>query len=197
MSRKTGETVMTAPLGQQLAVILHDPLAYLHVLATSVTERAPVYALQIVGRFGWNAILLPLLAYPLALAMLGAAVLSGSAMRFSLGQRLWWLAIVAGVALLIETAMYLTGTPLGADYVQGTQGRYFLPLLPLALMAFMPEEPPLRGARMLFAGSALLLLSVAAATAFDSFWVHGFVTADGMPAHRSLTRALTLPSPRW
>jgi len=195
-SRKTGETVMTAPLGQQLAVILRDPLAYLHILATSVTERAPVYALQIVGRFGWNAILLPLLAYPLALAMLGAAILNGSGIRFSLGQRLWWLAIVAGVALLIETAMYLTGTPLGADYIQGTQGRYFLPILPLALMAFMPAEP-IRGARALFAGSALLLLSIAAATTLDSFWVHGFVTADGMPPHHSLTRALTLPSPRW
>lgn len=196
VSRKTGETVMTAPLGQQLAVILRDPLAYLHILATSITERAPVYALQIVGRFGWNAILLPLLAYPLALAMLGAAILSGSGMRFSLGQRLWWLVIVAGVALLIETAMYLTGTPLDADYIQGTQGRYFLPLLPLALMAFMPAES-IRGAPALFAGSALLLLSIAAATVFDSFWVHGFVTADGMPPHHSLTRALTLPSPRW
>ena len=86
VSRKTGETVMTAPLGKQLAVILHDPLAYLHVLTTSVTERAPVYALQIVGRFGWNAILMPLLAYPLALLMLGAAVFSGSHMRFRWGR---------------------------------------------------------------------------------------------------------------
>lgn len=196
VSRKTGETVMTAPLGQQLAVILRDPLAYLHILTTSIVERAPVYALQIVGRFGWNAILLPLLAYPLALAMLAAAIFSGSAMRFSLGHRLWWLAIVAGVALLIETAMYLTGTPLGADYIQGTQGRYFLLLLPLALMAIMPAAP-IRGARPLFAGAALLLLLIAAATTFDSFWVHGFVTADGMPPHQSLTRALILPSPRW
>ncbi len=196
VSRKTGETVTTAPLAAQLAVILRDPLAYLHILATSIVERAPVYALQLVGRFGWNAILLPLLAYPLALLMLGGAILSASTMRFSLGQRLWWLAIAAGTALLIETAMYLTGTPLGADYIQGTQGRYFLPIMPLVLLALMPAEP-VRGAHMLFAGSALLLLSIAAATTFDSFWVHGFVTADGMPPHHSLSRALILPSPRW
>lgn len=196
VSRKTGETVMTAPLAQQLTVILRDPLAYLQLLAASMIERAPVYALQIAGRFGWNAILLPLLAYPLALLMLGAGICSGSAMRFSLGQRFWWLAIAAGVALLIETAMYLTGTPLGADYIQGTQGRYFLPLLPLALLALMPAAP-IGGARPLFAGTALLLLLIAAATAFDSFWVHGFITADGMPPHQSLMRALILPSPRW
>jgi len=195
-SRKTGEMTTTAPLADQLAVILRDPSGYIHVLFSSIVERTPVYALQIVGRFGWNAILLPLLAYPLALVMLGSAVLSGSTMRFPVGQRLWWLAVAAGIAILIETAMYLTGTPLGADYIQGTQGRYFLPILPLVLIALMPAAP-VRHARIVFAGSAILLLSIAVASAFDSFWVHGFVTADGMPPHDSLLRALTLPLPRW
>ncbi|WP_298395175.1 DUF2142 domain-containing protein [Sphingobium sp.] len=195
-SRKTGETMMTAPLSDQLSIIVANPLAYAHILASSVIERAPVYALQIVGRFGWNAILLPLLAYPLAMLMLGAGVASGSGARFGMGQRLWWLAVAAGVALLIETAMYLTGTPLGADYIQGTQGRYFLPLLPLVLLALSPADP-VRGAGRLFAIAAIPLLLIAAATVFDSFWVHGFITSDGMPPHSSLSRALFLPSPRW
>lgn len=195
-SRRTGETVMTAPLAAQLAIILRDPAAYLHVLTSSMIERAPVYALQIVGRFGWNAILLPLLAYPLATLMLGAGVASGAGARFGIGQRLWWLAVVAGGVLLIETAMYLTGTPLGADYIQGTQGRYFLPILPLVLLALSPDQP-VRGAQRLMALAALPLLLVAAATVYDSFWVHGFITSDGMPPHDSLLRALTLPSPRW
>lgn len=196
VSRKTGETTMTAPLADQLGFILHDPAAYMRTLFSSIAERAPVYALQIVGRFGWNAILLPLLAYPLALLMLTAALLSGLGMRFSIAQRIWWLTIAAGTALLIETAMYLTGTPLGADYIQGTQGRYFLPILPLALLALMPAGP-VRGARTLFACAALLLLLIAAATVIDSFWVHGFITADGMPPHRSVANALIFPSPRW
>ncbi|MDI1297399.1 MAG: DUF2142 domain-containing protein [bacterium] len=196
MSRKTGESVMTAPLAAQLGVILHDPQAYVRILFASIVERSPVYALQIVGRFGWNAILLPLIAYPLAAVMIGAGVLGGSGARFGIGQRLWWLAVAVGVALLIETAMYLTGTPLGADYVQGTQGRYFLPVLPLALLALMPDRP-VRGARTMFAASAILLSLIAVATAYDSFWVHGFITSDGMPPHDSRTRALLLPSPRW
>ena len=196
VSRRTGAAEMTAPLAAQLAIVTADPVAYAHILVSSIAERAPVYALQIVGRFGWNAILLPLLAYPLAAAMLGAAVLSGSGMRFGAGQRLWWLTVAIGVALLIETAMYLTGTPLGADYIQGTQGRYFLPLLPLVLLAIMPDQP-LRGARATFAVTAILLSLIAAATVIDSFWLHGFVTSDGMPPHGSVGRALLLPSPRW
>lgn len=196
MSRKTGETVLTAPLSAQLGVILADPLAYLRLLFASVLERSPVYAMQIVGRFGWNAILLPLAAYPLALLMLAAAVMSGSGMRITLGQRLWWLAIAAGGGLLIETAMYLTGTPYAADYIQGTQGRYFLPLLPLVLMAVMPENG-FKAARPVFAFAAPLLLVVAAVSAFDSFWIRGFITSDGMPPHERLRDAILLPSPRW
>jgi uncharacterized membrane protein len=195
-SRRTGETMMTAPLRDQLAIVLADPVAYARILLSSVIERAPVYALQIVGRFGWNAILLPLLAYPLAALMLGAGVASGSGARFGIAQRLWWLVVAAGVALLIETAMYLTGTPLGADYVQGTQGRYFLPVLPLLLLALSPADP-VRGAQRLLGITGIALLLIAAVTVFDSFWVHGFITSDGMPPHDGIARALLLPSPRW
>lgn len=195
-SRKTGETMMTAPLRDQLALILADPSAFAHILISSITERVPVYALQIVGRFGWNAILLPLLAYPLAVLMLGAGIAGGNGAHFGIVQRLWWLLIALGVALLIETAMYLTGTPLGADYIQGTQGRYFLPVLPLALIALSPAQA-IRGAQRLLMFSAIALGSIAAASAYDSFWVHGFITSDGMPPHQSIVRALLLPSPRW
>jgi uncharacterized membrane protein len=195
-SRKTGETMITAPLRDQLAIVLADPMGYARILAASVQERAPVYALQIVGRFGWNAILMPLLAYPLACLMLAASIASGVDERFGIAQRLWWLAIAAGVALLIETAMYLTGTPLGADYIQGTQGRYFLPVLPLVLMALSPESA-WRGVVRLRMWTAIALLLIAILTVFDSFWVHGFITSDGIPPHGSIARTLVLPSPRW
>ena len=46
-------------------------------------------------------------------------------------------------------------------------------------------------------GLAILLLMIAAVTVYDSFWVHGFITSDGMPPHQSLLRAFLLPSPRW
>jgi uncharacterized membrane protein len=195
-SRKTGESVMTAPLADQLGVILGDPAGYARVLITSMIERGPVYALQIVGRFGWNTILLPLLAYPLAALTLGSAILTGAGERFGFVQRLWWLAVAAGCVVLVETACYLIGTPYGADYIQGVQGRYFLPALPLVLLALMPSGA-LPHADRLFKWSALLLLAIGLLTALDSFWIHGFTSVDGMPPHSSLIRALFLPSPRW
>lgn len=196
VSRKTGEATTTAPLGDQLAVILADPLGYARIVTSSMTERAPVYLLQIIGRFGWNTILMPLIAYPLALLMLGAALLRGAGARFIWEQRLWWLAVAASCVLLVETALYLTGTPLAADYVQGVQGRYFLPVLPLALLALMPERG-FRHTDTLFAACACLLLAIGLLTALDSFWIHGFTSIDGMPPHGSPFRTLLLPSPRW
>ncbi|MDF0544380.1 DUF2142 domain-containing protein [Sphingobium sp. H39-3-25] len=200
VSRKTGELTITAPLAEQLSVVLRDPIGFLRILATSVAERSPVYVLQIVGRFGWNSILLPLVAYPLASCMLLAALLSGDRVQVTWGVRLWWLAIAVGAALLVETALYLTGTPLGADYVQGVQGRYFLPILPLALMAL--SFGSLRPAISRTAGRLCLCLAVALSlmavvTVWDAFWYHGFATYDGMPPSSGIMRSLFLPSHRW
>jgi uncharacterized membrane protein len=201
VSRKTGELVLTAPLADQLAVVLGDPIGYLHILMSSMAERAPVYGLQIVGRFGWNSILLPLAAYPLALLMLGSAWLGGEGPRAGLLQRLWWLSIAGGVAVLVETALYLTGTPLGANYIQGVQGRYFLPILPLAILAIMPAGgATMFGTRRMRRSGVLaasVLLAIAALTALDAFWIHGFVTHDGMPPGSGALRMILLPSQRW
>lgn len=199
-SRKTGDVTTTAPLSAQLAVVLADPLAYLRILVTSHVERLPVYALQIVGRFGWNAILLPLLAYPLALLMLASAVAGGTLPPLPRLTRLWWLLLAIGGIALVETALYLTGTPYAADYVQGVQGRYLLPFLPLILIALTPPAGFQRAgaaAQRVMAGASISLLAVALLTALDSFWVRGFTTGDGMPPMQGLARALVLPSPRW
>ncbi|HEY0084311.1 MAG TPA: DUF2142 domain-containing protein [Allosphingosinicella sp.] len=204
VSRKTGLQATTAPMADQLAIILADPLQYVRILLGSFTERFPVYVLQIVGRPGWNAFLLPLLAYPVAGLMIAAALCSGGGPRATWGQRLWWLLLAVGGAMLVETALYLTGTPYAADYVQGVQGRYFLPLLPLLLLAVMPQDvpQPWQGrARRVFAGSASLLLAVGLLSALDSFWLHGFATVEGMPpignGAGGAARGLLLPSPRW
>jgi uncharacterized membrane protein len=169
-----------------------------------MAERAPVYALQVVGRFGWNAILLPLFTYPLVFLMMFCALWGGDDHHIAAVRRIWWLALAFAGWVLIELALYLTGTPPGADYVQGVQGRYFLPLLPLVGLALIPgsRNRAFRNlARWGFAASAVLLLSIAFLTVLDSFWICGFVIWDGLPpitrSAAGFARALFLPSPRW
>ena len=51
-------------------------------------------------------------------------------------ERILFLIIYFGVLGLVMTAMLLGWTPNSSDIIQGVQGRYLLPVLPLALIAF-------------------------------------------------------------
>jgi uncharacterized membrane protein len=55
-------------------------------------------------------------------------------------QRLWILCMIAVTCLGMAMALYLAATPLGADHVEGLQGRYFIPLLLPAGLAVMPRR---------------------------------------------------------
>ena len=57
------------------------------------------------------------------------------------GKLLYILLTVLAVFVLIETALYLTWTPVGAGGVAGVQGRYFIEILPL-VMIFIKELLP-------------------------------------------------------
>lgn len=185
ISRRTLERTMTAQPADQLAQILAAPSTFIAILISSFAERLPVYVIQVIGRFGWNTVLLPLPLYGLGLLLLGTALIapSESAPRPTRWQRLWWLLLAIGMVVMIETALYLTGTPLGADYIQGTQGRYFLPFLPLVLLAL---SCPLQDnsavgaiARFAFPSMALILNISAMAVVIDAFWISGVVRGTG------------------
>jgi len=184
VSRRTLEQAVTARPGEQLGVILAAPLGYAGVLASSFLERLPVYALQAIGRFGWNTILMPLPLYALAVLMLALAVVTvrRDEPLPRAWQRAWWILLAAGLAALVETALYLTGTPLGADHIQGTQGRYFLPFLPLLLLALrVPALPPRArvAAERAFPLLGLGLNLAALFVILDAYWVSGVVRARG------------------
>lgn len=179
ISRKTMLREVVAKPGAQLALILDAPLQFLYVLLSSFAERLPVYIVGIIGRFGWNTILLPIPVYLLAIAVILLAAIDSSASlpRYTHGRRLWWLLIVIGLTALIETALYLSATPLGADYIQGTQGRYFTPFLPLLGFAVLPCFPWIKARfpylRTLLPCLISILVVSSLVVAINSFWSIG------------------------
>jgi hypothetical protein len=69
--------------------------------------------------------------------------------------------------LLLSASQYASFTPLGADHVDGLQGRYYLPLVPAAALAVPARRGgpwPGRRAAVGLAAAAALLLAVAAVT---------------------------------
>ena len=122
----------------QLRGVLAAPLRFLSLAATDYVLHAPRYAAQFVGNFGWLDTPLPRAATVLwALLLLAAACTGGNpALALAAWQRWLAAAVTGGVLLFISLSQYVTWTPLGANFVDGLQGRYFLPLAPVAAILF-------------------------------------------------------------
>ena len=117
---------------------LTDPLRFLSLAASEYWARLPALLYQFVGRFGWLDTPLPLTARLLFLGMLAFLALPDGRSDFSLsaGQRVLLSVIFAGTLLVTATILYVSWTPPDAGYIEGIQGRYFIPLAPAALLLF-------------------------------------------------------------
>ncbi len=155
----------------QVAGVLADPLRFAGLVAWDYVKNGPRYLFQFVGNLGWLDIPLPFAAAGgWVLLLLGLAIVDGPAgAPVSVRQRLVLAAVVAGTLVVISASQYLTWTPVGADRIEGLQGRYFIPAAPLALLLFTRRRrvaaglpatgsafPP-RAGWLLFAAAALLL----------------------------------------
>jgi uncharacterized membrane protein len=114
----------------QLHLMLAHPLHYLGLVSADYWIHLTRYAVGFVGNFGWLDTPLPVyVLVPYALLLAGLALTGGNpAAAMPRGTRLAAAAVVAGGLLILSTSQYLCWTPLGAQQIDGLQGRYFLPL---------------------------------------------------------------------
>ncbi|MBV9929631.1 MAG: DUF2142 domain-containing protein [Alphaproteobacteria bacterium] len=135
-----GEAVRMLPgaadPGAQLAFILAHPLGFAATLARTLVARGPWMLLSNFS-FAWMTVGPSFGAALLALAALVVGMRRGSASSPALPRAwAWWAWLLAlAIAGAIATALYLAGTPLGGPLIDGLQGRYFLPLLPVVGLA--------------------------------------------------------------
>lgn len=133
-----------ADFAKQKLFILHEPFMYARTLYYSLATNLQTGLNNLFGAFVWDSAPLPaLFAYLAAFAVMGSLVVVSSSERgakLAVRQlRLWrasLLAVVAATSLLIATALYVYSSTYRATTVVGIQSRYFLPLMPLLLMAF-------------------------------------------------------------
>ena len=141
---------------EQLAKIVQDPLRFAEVLAVELRVHGFRYIEQMVGRLGMLEINQPLWLIWTEIAIL--AICTGAA-----GGDLRPAVRIAGGLVFVLTAgalflaFYLNWTTVGADHIEGLQGRYFLPILPLvgvvagASVAVLERVSP----RLVIAGAAI------------------------------------------
>ena len=158
-------------LGQLIHIVTH-PLSYLTTLWNSVITQS--WYEQTFGLLGFNYVALPaivvgLLSMVLAVAIVVTTKPDNPKEAGPKGQALILLAAALGAALSIVTALYLAFNTVGGPWIEGVQGRYFLPVLPFMLYG-LSQLLPLRAeagegfARAFFSGS------LAVALAFSVYW---------------------------
>ena len=115
--------------------MLQHPVNYLRLAAESLVSQGRWYAELMIGVLGWLDRPLPtahlLFAYTLALI---STVLCDRERPL---PATWWVLIVACVLTMagIQLAAYLSFSIVGTQAIYGMQGRYFLPLFALVLIA--------------------------------------------------------------
>ncbi len=118
---------------------------------------------EFIGVLGWSDVRLPLAYYPVAGSVLGISIFlvvrTGRSLLSPSGQGAMALAALTAI-LLVFLVEYLTWTNVGADFVDGVQGRYFLPIA-LLLPNFLPGVSFSKPIGLLVPVAAFPALSVA------------------------------------
>ena len=124
----------------QLRCIVAEPLRFAKVLWNDLRNNAANYGEELIGRFGWLDVYLPKAIVGLEGLLLVACGLT-AAPALDARRRMAAIAIVVATFFGIVLSQYLTWSIVCAEWVDGVQGRYFLPILPIALAALALPSP--------------------------------------------------------
>ena len=143
---RDGQTINAgADSGAQISYILRHPFDFLRVMSRSWLTLAPANTAHYLGKFGWEKNYLPAPFLLLSLLLLLWAIFRREKKYISL-PKMWKstvLFIVLIISVLLSVTLYAVWNKVGADFMNGLQGRYFIPYFPLALMtaaAFFGSE---------------------------------------------------------
>lgn len=156
---------------KQLTILFTDPQIFFKSLWVMLSSSLPNYLKQIVGVAGYGYWNMPGVIYWLIPAALVLALYSESAkVTLSTRQR-----ILTGIVALFNLFMiflvfYVVITPVGVTRIDGIQGRYFEPFLPLFIIPF--AFTPKKHLNSLILGVILSICSlICAASLFLSYHV--------------------------
>lgn len=121
----------------QLAWIFSHPLSFIQVTFSSYIESAHSTVAHYLGKFGWEKNYL----HPFIIGLLGFFVgflsLNQAQQSPSLSKTFRITLIGVGLMMIagLSVSLYLQWSPVGGDRIRSLSGRYFIPILPLFLLA--------------------------------------------------------------
>ena len=115
--------------------ILHQPVKYLQTLLYTLQVSGDFYFTSLFGQaIGWATIvkLYNIIPYGFFILLLFVSFTDNNIKEhLNKKQMAFVIAISLIIILLVFTSLFVQWTPIASDVIEGVQGRYFLPILPL------------------------------------------------------------------
>lgn len=126
-------TAASISLTDQILYILSHPFDFISVLIGSIVRYSENWGTSIVGLLGYNTISTPYILMILAYISL---FMSGMYSKAITHKQAWAILVIVLISMLsVIVLLYGTFNMVGASVVSGVQGRYFIPCIPLLLLA--------------------------------------------------------------
>lgn len=125
--------------GYSLGMLLRQPRRTIQLFYNTLARQSEGYHMSMIGNYLGNLDPVLDVPYPVALAFTGCLLClafrkPGESLVFTGGKRLWvWFLCLTCMGALMFS-MLIAWTPVSSDVINGVQGRYFLPFLPVFLM---------------------------------------------------------------
>lgn len=102
----------------------------------------PDYIFDAVGRnLGWLDVKIDMaIIVPYIIILLLSIICEKSKYEFNTKSRIWIIAIILAISALLKISMYIFFTPVGLERICGVQGRYYTPILFLALLCLVKKN---------------------------------------------------------
>lgn len=127
--------------GFSLTMLLHQPVKLFQMFYNTVIWQAEYWHLTMIGAYLGHVDVV--LDVPYLVVILFTACLlgltfrkPGDTLRLTGGRRVWIWILCAACAGATMFSMLLAWTPVSSKIINGVQGRYFLPFLPILLMTW-------------------------------------------------------------
>lgn len=128
--------------GEQIKSMLQNPMSLVKALTNTFGNLGQYYIYTMIGSpLGFlNIQVNPLIIMSFILLLLLSTIIEKNEITFSKWQKIWNLLIVIGTILIIVVGFYVSWTSVGGTQIEGVQGRYFIPVLPLLLLCISMKD---------------------------------------------------------
>ena len=130
---------------QQINFVIHHPFQYVEIFFSTIKETRQYLVASTIGTFGLidtNLYCVFLVVYLLILPLIGISDISLQGLKIKTLDRVIVIISVLASIFGCYLAMYIfwtssvKGYGVGANSITGVQGRYFIPMMPVAFLVF-------------------------------------------------------------